>query len=167
MRNINKRLTSFFTSIVMLFAMVGVFPKGNGNVNTLQVHAATYSPSAAVAYAQQYAYNYNSQYHNFNPDGGDCANFVSQCLYAGGLQMTDGWYYNGNASNYNRSTSWTYCPAMYNYFKSAGYTIIENPSSDQVYVGNPMLYWNSSKGRWGHAGICTGRSSNGTPLVLC
>ena len=49
----------------------------------------SYDPSAAVEYARKYWNNYNPDYHNYANDGGDCANFVSQCLIAGGLNFKD------------------------------------------------------------------------------
>ncbi len=39
---------------------------------------------AAVVYANRYAENYNASYPTFD---GDCTNFVSQCVYAGGEAM--------------------------------------------------------------------------------
>ena len=37
----------------------------------------------AISYARARCGSYNPQYCNFNPCGGDCANFVSQCFRAG------------------------------------------------------------------------------------
>ena len=48
-----------------------------------------YNPSAAVEYARKYCQHYNPAYGNYAISGGDCANFVSQCLIAGG-QSLDG-----------------------------------------------------------------------------
>ena len=48
-----------------------------------------YNPDAAVAYAREYCQHYNSNYASYADSGGDCANFVSQCLIAGG-QSLDG-----------------------------------------------------------------------------
>ena len=48
-----------------------------------------YNPSAAVEYARKYCQHYNPAYGNYANSGGDCANFVSQCLIAGG-QSLDG-----------------------------------------------------------------------------
>ncbi|MDS0525426.1 amidase domain-containing protein [Clostridium sp. SHJSY1] len=42
-------------------------------------------------YANKYAKNPNSQYYNYIDEGGDCTNFISQCLYAGGLGYTETW----------------------------------------------------------------------------
>jgi len=67
-----------------------------------------YDRSAAAAYAKRWAFARNPAYLDFSRIGGDCTNFVSQCLYAGsGIMNTEpvyGWYYY-NADN--RSPSWT------------------------------------------------------------
>ena len=54
----------------------------------------SYNRDNVVSYAKQYAYNYNPNYIDYATYEGssDCANFVSQCLYAGGIAMTDTWY---------------------------------------------------------------------------
>ena len=49
----------------------------------------SYSEKAAVEYARQYWKDYNPEYHNYADDGGDCANFVSQCMIAGGFNFYD------------------------------------------------------------------------------
>ena len=53
---------------------------------TLSISA--YNRQAAYNYAKKWWNRYNlADYYNYNPDGGDCANFVSQCLIAGGLNL--------------------------------------------------------------------------------
>jgi len=47
-----------------------------------------YDSAAAVAYAEQWWNGRNPHYNDYNESGGDCANFVSQCLIAGGLDLT-------------------------------------------------------------------------------
>lgn len=47
-----------------------------------------YDREAAVEYARTYALVYNKDYPNFDsgtPNSGDCMNFVSQCIHAGGM----------------------------------------------------------------------------------
>jgi hypothetical protein len=44
----------------------------------------SYNPGAAVSYARSHCNNYNPAYNNYKGRGGDCANFVSQCLVLGG-----------------------------------------------------------------------------------
>ena len=67
-----------------------------------------YDRTSAVAYAQRWALLRNPAYLDFQNLGGDCTNFVSQCLYAGSGIMNDtptyGWYYH---SAYDRSPAWT------------------------------------------------------------
>ena len=54
----------------------------------LSLALSAYNRDKAYNYAKKYWSNYNTPtYANYNPDGGDCANFVSQCLIAGGLNL--------------------------------------------------------------------------------
>ena len=47
--------------------------------------AISYDGNAAVNYALKHCKNYNSAYNRY--PGNDCANFVSQCMHAGGFSM--------------------------------------------------------------------------------
>ncbi len=64
--------------------------------------------NAAIAYSNQWALSRNPRYYNFDKIGGDCTNFISQCVYAGSGVMNHtpiyGWYY---YSVNQRSPSWT------------------------------------------------------------
>ncbi len=67
-----------------------------------------YNRKSAADYAIKWAFARNPRFYDFEDMGGDCTNFVSQCLYAGcgtmNFSETDGWYYlNGN----DKSPSWT------------------------------------------------------------
>ena len=79
-----------------------------------------YNRENAVAYAKKYAFSQNSLFANFAGIGGNCTNFVSQCIYAGSCEMnykpTFGWYY---ISLDERSPSWSGVEYFYNF-------IIEN-----------------------------------------
>ena len=48
----------------------------------------SYNPQAAITYGNTYCRKYNPQYSSYAHSGGDCANFVSQCLHAGGLDFS-------------------------------------------------------------------------------
>lgn len=64
-----------------------------------------YDRETAAAYARQYALSYNPKYSDYSNSGGDCMNFVSQCLFAGGIPMKEQgflWYRNSCSS----SPSW-------------------------------------------------------------
>jgi hypothetical protein len=76
----------------------------------------SYDRAAAVAYARRWALGRNQRYYNFTGLGGDCANFASQCLYAGAGVMNYkplyGWYYN---SLNDRTPSWSGVRYLYNF----------------------------------------------------
>jgi hypothetical protein len=63
-----------------------------------------YNRSKAKLYIDTYWKNYNPAYPTFHGGGGDCANFVSQVLYAGGMPWVD----DGNPNHYTWFTNW-YC----------------------------------------------------------
>lgn len=53
-------------------------------------NAVNFDHAAAVAYAKKWCSGFNPEYTNYSGDGGDCAAFVSQCLIAGGLDLSKG-----------------------------------------------------------------------------
>ena len=67
-----------------------------------------YDRKLASVYAQKWALARNPKFYAFDDIGGDCTNYISQCLLAGGGVMDFdkyfGWYYN---SQHDRSPSWT------------------------------------------------------------
>lgn len=75
-----------------------------------------YNRQKAVEYARRWALRRNPRYYNFTGLGGDCANFASQCLYAGAGIMNYrplfGWYYN---TLNDRTPSWSGVPYLYNF----------------------------------------------------
>ena len=75
-----------------------------------------YLRERAVEYAKKYAFGQNPVFGNFRGIGGNCTNFVSQCIYAGSCVMnyqpTFGWYY---ISLNDRSPSWTGVQFFYNF----------------------------------------------------
>lgn len=75
-----------------------------------------YNRTKAIEYAKKWAFSRNPNYYNFDAVGGDCTNFISQCLYAGCKVMNYkkdvGWYYiNGN----NKSPSWSGVEFLYRF----------------------------------------------------
>ena len=75
---------------------------------------SNYNRGTAASYWDQYTYTPNSQYYDYSNVGGDCTNFVSQGLKAGGMPTRGtvgyadykNWYYNGKDVPF-RSKSWT------------------------------------------------------------
>lgn len=75
-----------------------------------------YDRAAAVYYAKKWALSRNPGYYNFDPVGGDCTSFVSQCLFAGSRKMNynyeNGWFYN---NGYDKSPSWSGVEFLYKF----------------------------------------------------
>ena len=78
-----------------------------------------YDRAAAVRYAARWALSRNPVYADFTHLGGDCANFVSQCLHAGAPHMNftpdTGWYYRSLA---DRSPAWSGVRFLYRFLLS-------------------------------------------------
>ncbi|HET8683661.1 MAG TPA: amidase domain-containing protein [Micromonosporaceae bacterium] len=83
----------------------GVSPQG-------EPITVSYNYTAMAAYAERYWYYYNTSYRNFNNSGnqgGDCTNFVSQIMRAGGWADDTGWYrdpWNWWYNSLNQTWSW-------------------------------------------------------------
>ena len=76
-----------------------------------------YDRARAVAYARRWALGRNPLFFDFTGRGGNCTNFVSQCVLAGCCQMNFtpdfGWYY---LSSDDRAAAWTGVEFFYNFF---------------------------------------------------
>ncbi len=81
---------------------------GRGKGGEKMLIETEYNRRAAVRYALNWAFARNPRFYDFTEIGGDCTNFVSQCLYAGCDVMNyaseNGWYY---INSDNRAPSWT------------------------------------------------------------
>ncbi|MBR2325106.1 MAG: amidase domain-containing protein [Clostridia bacterium] len=75
-----------------------------------------YERERAVLYAKKWVFSQNPLFGNFRDIGGNCTNFVSQCVYAGSCVMNEtptfGWYYK---SLDDRSPSWTGVEYFYDF----------------------------------------------------
>ncbi len=75
-----------------------------------------YDRDRALAYARRWALSRNPLYFDYTGIGGNCTNFVSQCIYAGSCTMNYtpvfGWYY---LSPGERTASWTGVNFFYNF----------------------------------------------------
>lgn len=134
---------------------------------------ATYNSGLAIDYATRYYSNYNSNYSNWSSYGGDCANFVSQCLYAGGKSMkgTPGsssssanfsnWFSSGSAANTSYvSSTWRGADAFRNYWQVNAtsykkFTSVSTSSWNYGYTGDAISLLNSN-GRAYHTMIIVG-----------
>lgn len=56
------------------------------------VNFTKYDRRSAAKYAMKWALSSNPAYKNYEAWGGDCTNFISQCVHAGGIPFD----HNGN-----------------------------------------------------------------------
>lgn len=96
--------------------------------------AHAYDRDAAVAYAHRWADDRSDDWPDYTMSGGNCQNYVSQCLLAGGIPMDPygdavwKWYGsdpNSNAGTYGRSSSWSAVKAFIAYADAnSGYGLV-------------------------------------------
>lgn len=145
----------------------------------------TYNVNAVVEYADSWVnHEYpsdsspNMGYYNLTTYGyysSDCANYVSQCIRAGGAVWDYGdgkdngnwdgtqWWFDINPiSNYENYTvcppSWRFVPKFIQYWENQGYGCVDAFDSN-IYPGNPVLTDDE------HVGICVGYNSAGIPII--
>lgn len=115
------------------FPQSSTTPKSKTNKTT-----GYYNRNAAVNYALTHAYNYNSNYRSFAPT--DCANFISQCIKAGGFVEkyrfgTEGsceyWWYRGSRN----SQTWTTANGLKRYLHHCG-NVTDLIYPDQLWYSN-------------------------------
>lgn len=117
-----------------------------------------YSIDNAIGYARKYALSYNNQYKDFSNSGGDCSNFVSQCVHAGGIPLSLTWrpYF----------TSWIRVNELYYYLLRKG---LGNKSQSimDCKPGSIIQFFSESKGFYSHSGIITEILSTEDCLYCC
>ena len=130
-------------------------------------YAHTY---CGVSTNDEYEFKFNKDYKNFNPDGGDCANFASQIMYESGrFKKNNIWNYN----NRDGTKAWVNAQGFKNYILNSGRgSLIVKGSYEQTYKqaynlrpGDFVAYEKS--GRITHVSTVTGLDSKGYPLVTC
>lgn len=111
-----------------------------------------YRPDDAVRYAETWAFSRNPAFYDYGGIGGDCTNFVSQCLYAGSGIMnytpTYGWYY---IDANDKSPSWTGVEFLYRFLTQNrtlgvfGRRVCEDEAAvgDVIQLGNEDRYYHS------------------------
>lgn len=117
-----------------------------------------YNPSKAVIYAKKYALSYNKAYNSFHEKGGDCTNFVSQCIHFGGVLNSSIWK--------PYSYSWIRVNELYYYLLRRGLGI--DVTKEKNYkIGSILQFYSKEKGFFSHSGIITESLPNGDYLYSC
>ena len=123
-----------------------------------------------VSTEEEYEFKFNREYKNFNPDGGDCANFASQIMYESGrFKKNSIWNYN----NRDGTKAWVNAQGFKNYILNSGRgSLICKGSYEETYKESynlrPGYFVAYEKGgRITHVSTVTGMDSKGYPLVTC
>lgn len=108
-----------------------------------------YNRNAAVNYANTWCNKRNPQYKKYTDKRGDCANFVSQCLIAGGLNLRDPCNPEGNGLN--GGPTYRRVRDLINYLECFAR---EDESGNCVRIGD-IVVWYRADGTPYHVGIIT------------
>lgn len=133
-----------------------------------------YNRDRALEYARRWALSRNPLFFDFTGGGGNCTNFVSQCLLAGGCTMDPteifGWYY---VSVDDRSPSWTGVNEFYQFACGLGDfpptnsrrgPFCEEIMMERLEVGD-VVQLSNMQGRFYHSLLVSGFAENGDILV--
>lgn len=116
-----------------------------------------YQKDKAIEYAEKYALTYNKQYENFDENGGDCTNFVSQAVNYAGIPLSSTWK--------PYSNSWVRVKELRDYliYNNLAYEIT---NLNYQCVGCIIQFFSPIKNKWAHSAIITHKLSN-TFLYCC
>lgn len=139
------------------------------NRESVKTAAQTYDREAAVAYANEWVDDdsiiRNDAWGLYDIYGGNCNNFISQCLYAGDIPMDlTGtqwkWYsddLNNNGGAYGRTSSWTGVDDFFTYAQENTGTGLVADTTLNTYageIGDVLQY--GTENEWHHSVIITG-----------
>lgn len=121
MKRIVRRILSLMLALLMVITAVPLT-----SIESQVAGISGYSGDQAAAYAKTWWSGRNDAiWADYDLWGGDCANFISQCLYAGGVPMTSSWYFHKEtglnpkpAKTTERTETWTVANKLCNYLIS-------------------------------------------------
>ena len=160
-----KRVLAILLSVLML---IGICPVGIAIPEAKAAGLSNYNALAAVDWAKSHWNDINSVLlgKGYFSDGGDCANFVSQCIYMGGLDMNGNWNTSGYMAHCssNSQCSWINAHRLWEYVVSIGGTSVRNPSASEISIGDLLFYKTRKDGKMHHSAIVID-IENGTPVI--
>ena len=168
MKKTLNRILALVLTIVMTITAVPLT-----GVEAKAVSLSDYNATAAAEWAKAHCNDIDSVIlgKGYWTDGGDCANFVSQCLYMGGIDMSKDWNTNGYFCHwyeYNSSFNGSFIRAqqLYNYLTNGlGATSIRAPQASQMSVGDVIIYSADGASRMTHCAIVVKADSTGVEIA--
>ncbi|MEW6045374.1 MAG: amidase domain-containing protein [Bacillota bacterium] len=178
-----------FGPVLWLLDLLGSIPRKLSELVSFTAGAASrswrYNRQAAATYARTYCGGawgcgnggrYNPQYRDYTDIGGDCTNFASQVLHAGGLPMDSAWYYRKGSGG---SRAWVQTGGLLDHLLGTGrarvlvrgkYADVVMPNDrfpkgaiNELEPGDLIAY--QEKGRVVHFGAVVGRDFRGYTVV--
>lgn len=141
------------------------------SINNRRLGAIEYAKMHCGAASEEaYGFKYNKKYRDYNPQGGDCANFASQILYEGAkFKRTIAWNYDRNGA----TRAWVNADGFKSYMINSGRaSVIAYGNYEKVYKNSYKLLPGDfvayeKKGDITHISMVTGADSRGYTLVTC
>lgn len=167
-----KRILQMLIVVTLIFTTL--FSPAQKTVSATPSQAPSwrwYDRNAAVAYAKKWvsstSQKRNPAWGNYTSKGGDCTNYVSQVLNAGGIPEDNAgsvqWYwdnYNPPKTSSSRSASWTGVGELYNYLVAnkkgngtKGPIADVNVAREKMEIGDVIQFDWGSNGSWDHTAV--------------
>lgn len=155
-----KNRTSEENKISEIDSLYEIFIASNffSNSNRPERKHSNFNVTEACNYAEKFALNYNPEYKSFAGIGGDCTNFMSQILHAGGFKQTNTW------KPYTHS--WIRVEEFYVYL-TAQQLGIKLPDDKSLNRGCLIQFYTPSIGKYFHNGFITYKLQNNDCLYCC
>ena len=159
MTKIAKKLLSLLLAVIIVFGSAAIGVSGVIDWSLTAKAVNNYSGTAAATYARYWWDTRNNDvWADYDLWGGDCANFVAQSIYNGGIPMTPQWYFhkrtgpNPNALSTERTESFTMANglkghtteanrSLYRYLISIGGEVRKNPDKSDISVGDVLRFF--------------------------
>jgi len=127
-----------------------------------------YDRAAVYDYTSIWWNDRNPLYFDYSDYGGDCANFVSQCIIAGGINLLEGTDGNGfGVDNYGTMPFCDYLNLNLRNYQDTTVTYVVEGSAyvpDEVTIGDVVIFGEDNADNWEHAMVVI--SDNGNDVGL-
>jgi hypothetical protein len=145
--------------------------RDSSELNDRRLKAMEYAEMyCGAASEEKFGFKYNKKYRDYNPQGGDCANFASQILHEGGKFRKNGAW---NYDNSGATRAWLNADGFKSYMVNSGRaSVIAYGSYEKVFKASYKLQPGDfvayeKKGDITHISVVSGADSKGYTLVTC
>lgn len=147
----------------------------SSSVSVTAAAAQPFNKSKGTEYAIKWATSRNTNsYPDYSSKGGDCANFASQIMVAGGIKMhyatltSSGWYCKrvgtvNPGTGFVSSESWRRADKFVRFMGTSGNTCKDfKKFSAKILAGDFIAFDETNDGEWDHVGYVTEKGRYGT-----